>query len=88
MLDVWAVTTRIREERDRTLRRGRRYEHLAVERIKRSARAVETETAFAALANNDAGYFFVRAVNDISFGHRSSIAEACRRPLCWSGCRR
>jgi hypothetical protein len=75
------VSARIREEIDCSLRCGRRHEHLAVERIKRPARAVKTETAFPLLANNDAGYFVLWAVNRISFGHESSIAEACRRPL-------
>jgi hypothetical protein len=75
------VSARIREEIDSALRCGRRHEHLAVERIKRPARAVKTKTAFALLANNDAGYFVLRAVNRVSFGHESSIADSGRRPL-------
>jgi hypothetical protein len=76
-----AATTRIREEIDRALRCGRRDEHLPVKRIERSARAVKTETAFAALANNDAGYFLLRTVDCVSFRHGVSIAEPGRRPL-------
>ena len=75
------VSARGREESDRALRCGRRNEHLAVECIKRSARAVKTETTFAALANDNAGYFVLRAVNRVSFGHGISIAESYRRPL-------
>ena len=78
---LWVATRRIREESDRALRCGRRDEHLAVKRIERSARAVKTKTAFAALANNDAGYFVLRTVNCVSFGHGISIAESYRRPL-------
>ena len=78
---LWAGTTGIREESDRALRCGRRDEHLAVERIEDLARAVKTETTFAALANDNAGYFVLRAVNRVSFGHGIAIAESCRRPL-------
>ena len=75
------MSTRIREEVDSSLRCGRRDEYLAVERIERPARAVKTETAFPLLANNDAGYFVLRTVNRVSFGHESSIADSGRRPL-------
>jgi hypothetical protein len=78
---LWDVSARIREEIDSALRCGRRHEHLTVERIKRPARAVKTESAFAFLANNDTGYFVLRTVNRVSFGHESSIADSGRRPL-------
>ena len=69
------MSARVREQIDGALCCGRRNEHLAIERIERSARAVEAKAAFAELANNDAGYFMLRAVDGIAFGHRSSIAE-------------
>ena len=81
LTELWDVSARIREETDSALRCGRRHEHLAVERIKRPARAVKTKTAFPVLANNDARYFVLRAVNRVSFGHESSIADSGQRPL-------